>query len=1225
METSAAYVPVDRRLALRRGVPLPEKTVGAALFADISGFTPLTEALAMEFGPKRGAEELAGYLNLIYDASIAELYRYGGSVIGFAGDGMTCWLDGDDGRRAVAAGLAMQAVMRQFTEIRTHSGRVIPLSLKVGIAIGPVRRFPVGDPDYLLVDTLVGRTLERMALAEEHAARGEVVLAEADLAALQDIVHVSQWRQDDGNGARFGIATAINIDVPEMSWQETETDTADEPQWDSWLLPAVRRRLHAGEGEFLAELRPAITLFLRFSGIDYDEDDDAPQKLDRFIREAQQILMRYDGSLLQLTIGDKGSYLYAAFGAPTAHEDDAVRGVSAALDLQAMAARLTYLEPVQIGVTQGRLRTGAYGSRKCRTYGVLGDTVNLAARLMAAAPPGQILVSEVTRAATGDAFTWESMPSLRVKGKSEPVAVSRLVGRKTSQATRLQEPRYRVPMVGRVEEVAVVDEKLRLVRQSKGQIVGITAEAGMGKSRLAAEIIRRANDEGLVGLAGECQSYGTHTSYLVWQGIWRSFFGLDSAAPIEEQIATAEVELTRLDPSLAPRFPLLGAILNLPIPDNDLTASFDAKLRKSALEGLLIDALRARAKMQPMLVVLEDCHWIDPLSMDLLGVIARAIADLPVLLLVLYRPPERNQQRALPFDNLPYFTELALANFSPEEAKRLIDLKLRQFFGEDSIVPADVVAEITQRASGNPFYIEETLNYLRSLDIDPRDVARLREVDLPTSIYSLILSRIDKLDEQQQIAIRVASVIGRLFPAAMLWGVARELRDAASVRRALDMLSELELTPLDTPDPELTYLFKHIMTQQVAYESLPYVTRAVLHGQIGQYIETTRNDTLDQYLDLLAFHFDRSANTAKRREYLLRAGQAAQAAYANVSAIDYYSRALPLLDTQERPSVLLRLGEVLDLVGNWQRAEQIYREALAAAQEMNQPKIQAQSEVALGELQRKRGNYADAKVWYDQSLTTAERSGDRAGVAKASISAGTLASQQGDYATAMALYEKSLAIRRELGDRDNSARVLNNMGIVARAQGDDARARALHKEALAIRRELGDKRGLATSLANLGNLALDEKAYDEANAYMEETLALWRQVGDHWLIANALDNLGNLAREREELARARDLYRESLQINRQLGDKWTLAYLLEDIACLAVKQGHMERAMQLVGAAASLRADIGAPLSSAERAKLDGQLAPARQALGDKAASALDVGRSLGLDSAIEEALAEVA
>ena len=176
MELPIAYLPPDRVLAIARSQMLRERTAGAALFADISGFTPLTEALALELGPQRGAEELTVHLNRVYDALIGALERYGGSVIGFSGDAITCWLDGDDGRRAVVAGLAMQTAMQQFAEVHTYSGRVVSLGCKVAIAAGPVRRFVVGDADYLLIDVMAGATLDRLAEAEHAAERGQVVV-----------------------------------------------------------------------------------------------------------------------------------------------------------------------------------------------------------------------------------------------------------------------------------------------------------------------------------------------------------------------------------------------------------------------------------------------------------------------------------------------------------------------------------------------------------------------------------------------------------------------------------------------------------------------------------------------------------------------------------------------------------------------------------------------------------------------------------------------------------------------------------------------------------------------------------------------------------------------------------------------------------------------------------------------------------------------------------------
>src|SRR5919201_58495 len=177
MESSIAYIPIDRRISILTGERLADRTWGSALFADISGFTPLTEMLASQLGPKRGAEELTRQLDIIYGAVIDQIDRYHGSVIGFAGDAITCWFDGDDGLRATACGLAVQQVMAKFAEVKTPSGGTVSIAIKVAIACGPVRRFLVGDPNIQYIDALAGATLDRMAAAEHHAAKGEVVVS----------------------------------------------------------------------------------------------------------------------------------------------------------------------------------------------------------------------------------------------------------------------------------------------------------------------------------------------------------------------------------------------------------------------------------------------------------------------------------------------------------------------------------------------------------------------------------------------------------------------------------------------------------------------------------------------------------------------------------------------------------------------------------------------------------------------------------------------------------------------------------------------------------------------------------------------------------------------------------------------------------------------------------------------------------------------------------------
>ena len=1253
------YIPMDRRQAMARGQTLPERMNGAALFADISGFTSLTETLTRELGPRRGAEELTNHLNQVYDALITALHRYGGSVIGFSGDAITCWLDGDDGRRAVAVALAMQAAMQQFAEVRTHSGRIVSLGMKAAIAAGPVRRFVVGDPEYCLIDVMAGATLEHLAAAEHHGEHGEVILDAATVTTLRDGVQIAAWREDERTGDRFAVVTGLTLHAPETPWPPLPPGALRDQQVRPWLLPSVYELAH--QEAFLAELRPAVALFLRFGGIDYDRDEDATEKLTHFIRQVEEILRRYDGSLIQVTLGDKGSYLYAAFGAPVAHEDDAVRAASAALELRTLAGRLDFLTPPQIGITQGRMRTGAYGSTTRRTYGVLGDDTNLSARLMLAAEPGEILVSQPAREAAGDAFAWEERPPIKVKGKSEPVAIAQLVGPKEQRAIRLLEPRYALPMVGREAEVALLRAKMQLARHGQGQVVGLTAEAGMGKSRLAAEAIRLASEQGLAGFGGECQSYGTNTSYLPWHTIWRGLFGLEASQSPAEQIETLEARLERINPAFVPRLPLLGPVLNLPIHDNDFTRTFDAKLRKSSLEALLVDSLRTLATEQPLLLVLEDCHWLDPLSHDLIEQIGRAIAELPVFMLLVYRPPDP-QQQAPRVSQLPYFTRIMLAEFTPEEAGHLIRLKLAQFLGGTASVPPGFVEQITERAAGNPFYIEELLNYLRDRAIDPQDRQVLAALDLPASLHSLILTRIDHLSERQQTTIKVASVIGRLFRPAMVWGIYPELGQPQQVENDLQILSSVDLTQMDTPHPELTYLFKHVITQQVAYESLLYATRAMLHNQIGLFIEKTYQETLDQYVDLLAHHYDHSDNEDKKREYLLKAGDAAQGAYANSAAIDYYQRALPLLPEAEQVPVLLKLGQVLELVGQWHEAEEADRRALALAEDLQDLAGGAQAQRALGWLLRKRGDYPGAEAWLKRAQASFRQLSDAAGVshvladigevyrlqtkyaeargcydeslalaaavaepelrlaarAHALKGAGTLATWQGDYATARTLNEESLASLREVGDKPGIAALINNLGIVALFQRDLEAAHRMNDQGLALFRELGDQWSVGTLLNNQACVASDRGDYREARRLLRESMAIGRQLGAKAGLALSLNTLADVVLDEGDYASARPLLDESLLLNLELGDRTAIAYLLEDYGGLAAAEAQPDLALRLAGFAAALRATIGAPLPPAAQARVDRMLNPARRALDEAAAAAAwAAGQAMTLDEAI--------
>ncbi|MFN8472310.1 MAG: tetratricopeptide repeat protein [Anaerolineae bacterium] len=1205
---------------------MPTRTYGAALFADISGFTPLTEALARSLGPQRGSEELTRTLDLVYDALIIEIHHYGGTVISFSGDAITCWFDGDDASRATTCALAMQKRMKQFAVIELPNEQTAHLAMKVAVARGSVQRFVVGDPDILLLDVMAGVTLDRLAAAEHHAMRGEVILDHAAAVSLGRAAHIVEWRVDSGDGARFAVVKGFTKPASPCPWPPLAPDALTEDQVRPWVFPPVFERLRSGQGEFVAELRPAVTLFLRFIGIDYDNDPEATQKLDAYIRWVEGILARYDGYLMQITIGDKGSYLYAVFGAPVAHGDDPRRAAAAALDLRAIPPELSFIHPVQIGITRGRMRAGPYGGVARHTYGVIGDTINLAARLMQHAEPGQILVTDAIAEAIDDWFLMDRLAAITVKGKSEPVAVAALTGPRPQQRG-LQEVAYALPMVGRQAELALISGRLLEATAGRGQIVGITADAGMGKSRLLAEVIRQAGSRGFVGYGGAAQSFGTNNSYLAWAPIWQAFFGLDTATSMDEQIQTLTERIASLDPSLLPRLPLLGIVLNLPIPDNDLTQSLDAKLRKSSLEALLVDCLRARVRgadgfVAPHLIILEDTHWMDPLSNDLVDVLGRAIADLPVMIVLSYRPPEIDRLQVPNISFLPHFTKVALKDFSPDEAKRLILLKLEQLTGAEAAVPEAFVEQLTTRAQGNPFYIEELINYLNDKGIEPSDVQGLAALDLPTSLHSLILSRIDRLTESQKITIKVASVIGRLFRVRWLWGAYPGLGSEAQVRADLATLHRLDLTPEDQPEPELVYIFKHIITEEVAYESLLTAMRTQFHGNLAQFIESEYRDQVDQQLDLLAFHYFHSANDDKKREYLLRAGDAAQAAYANDAAIDYYQRLLPLLNGVDCVEVTLKLGQVLELVGRWDEVDALYRQGLAEAQALGDRRAEAQCRSAIGWLLRKRNQNAEASLWLAQAQEVFEQLGDQAGLGQTLHFAGAVATQQGDRARARELWQQSLEIRRQIGEKATVATLLNNLGIVAHLEGNYDEALEFYDESLALATEMGDRLAIARALNNRGMIYWDTSDFTAARTQLEASLALRREVGDRWGVANGLNNLGRVARDLGDYAGARRFFTESLTTNRELGDRGAIAYLLEDFASLAALENQPERALRLAAAAEALRETVGAPLSEPEQKRLAQTLAPVQESLGAEISAARWAdGRTLTFEQAIDMAL----
>jgi predicted ATPase/class 3 adenylate cyclase len=1259
MSNLATYIPLDRRRALARGESLPDYARGAVFFADISGFTPLTELLVQKVGPRQGADALARQLNRVYGALIADVHRQGGSVIGFSGDAITCWFDaaqpdpdapGADlpraALRAITAALAMQQSIARLATIPVAPDLAISLSVKASIAAGRVRRFLVGDPDRQVIDVLAGSLLDRMAAGEQVAQSGEVVLDGETARLVGETIQVQAWRA--AADQQFAVLDqAAGRERLELNRNESLQDLhlpLDEAEMRSWVLPGLYERMTTGQERYMAELRPAAALFIKFSGLDYDRDTDAGAKLDAYVRWVQSVLARYEGSLIQVTTGDKGSYLYLAFGAPLAHDDDARRAVAAALELRQPPQHLSYITGVQLGVGQGRMRVGAYGSETRRTYGVLGDATNLAARLMSHAQPGQILVSQNVAEAIGAHFHLRDLGEIAFKGKQRAQRVHAVVG----QRAQLADPHatlYAHPLVGRDAELARFDALLvDLARRRAGHILQIEGEAGIGKSHLVnvicAQAVKRVGAGQLRVAIGACQSMTRGVAYFAVRQLLRNLLGLpedrltESAADPLAARNQLESIVAQLNPAWLPRLPLLGDLLGVPVPDNEMTAAFDAQMRQEALITLALEIVQALARQRPLLLVLDDVHWLDEASQAIVLALARTLADQPVLLLLVHRPATLEAKRLFrEVAALAHRSHWPLAELPAAGIAALVSQRLG---GEVSPLALALIQALSQ---GNPFYTEELVDAMLdtgrlvveddcwTLSQDSRDALRrgdclvavgddwtlkpdapLSAVDLgiPDSIHGIVLSRLDRLPEPVKLTLKVASIIGRTFELDVLVRAHPAAPAGADLHAQIELLLTRDFARVETPEPQPRYIFKHTITQEVIYRTLLEDQRHELHCAVGETLE----QLLPGEIERLAHHFHssdlhRPAVRTKALTYLGAAGERAQRSYANEIALSYYERALALekrwawqkarvavlhilgrreeervalteADAAPPLDVALLWGDYYESISDYERAVRSVEGGLLLADKRGNETGAAQCLNRLGMIAWRQGDYDGAERYYrDTLLVVHTRSQLPREEAEARYGLSLVYRQLGRYDAAEEQLARNLALCRQLDDRQAEARALNSMGHLEHLRRNFPAAVARYEESLQIRQTIGDRAGIGTSLLSLAQGVSSLGDHGRAEPLLRKALQIHQALGDRWSSILIRNELGILYMMIGQLDRAEHALSEGLALSREIGDESGQAYILCNLGQVLRDGGHLARAEAMLAEGLAMAQEQG--------------------------------------------------
>jgi len=1204
MENPAAYIPLDRRRALAAGAELPTHTRGAALFADISGFTPLTESLVRVYGPRRGADELTRQLNEVYSAIIAPVHSYGGAVIGFSGDAISCWFDDNNGSapagllRACTAALEIQRAMAAFAGLDYPDGE-IALAIKTAVAAGPIQRHLVGNPNSRHIDVLAGALLERLAQTEQCATQGEVLV---EAASAQDWMAylLGEWVERAETRCFRVQALRQEISPSHDEIALTLPDDLVRP----WLLPPVYARIYSQQGRFLAELRPAAALFLRFSGLDFEADPDAGAQLDRYIRWVQSVVDRFEGSLIQLTTGDKGSYFYAAFGAPVAHDDDAERAVSAALVLGNSPNLFPFIHTVQVGISHGRMRAGAYGSPAQRTYGVLGDETNVAARLMSKAEPGQILISQRVAELVGERFALRSLGAMRFKGKSDPLPVFAVEGERNLSG---DEYRSLFPnrLEGRTAELAQMQGALTDALAGLGRLLRVEGEAGVGKSHLAAVFLEEAQGQGVQAAVGACQSTGRDVAYGAVGTMARQLVGL---AGQEVDSADAQIEHLRatigaLNPDWLVRLPLLGDLLHLPIPDNPTTAAFTPQLRQEALVALALEIVQMRARQRPLLLLIEDVHWIDEASSRLVLALARVLRQSRILLLLVHRPveadtasPVLNELLALAADSV-----VSLAELPPEGVVGLVRNRLGG--------PVDdlALALIQVQAQGNAFFTEELVESLAESQLlvqegerwslSPALLTRLQEdgcvrrvdgrwqlvanaplsavsLGMPDTIHGAILSRLDRLPEEVKLTLKLASVIGRVFDLELLAGVYPGTRQ--DLLEQIDVLSRRDFARLERPQPQMSYIFKHNITQEVVYRTLLESQQREVHSAVAERLESM----VPQAIERLAFHYhhgDLSRPTVRGKAlyYLDAAGERARREYANETALGYVERALAIENGWAR---LAARAELLHILGRREdEKEALHRMAdLPGGDEFRVQLLWGQYHEALSD-------YPAALTAMDAAAHSAQSAADSRGLIRALGRTGLIHWRQGNYPESVAAYNHALKLLAAAPDwAAEEAEIRYGLGILHRQQGKFGEAQSELERALALARQLENRPDEAKTLAALASIAENHRSdYAGALAYNRQALEIRQAIGDRAGEGSSLLALGQTSRRLGHYDQALSLFQQALSMQQALGNQWWQAIAWNEVGIVRMLVGQYPEAQVAMTAALAIVEEIGAAVGKA--------------------------------------------
>jgi class 3 adenylate cyclase/tetratricopeptide (TPR) repeat protein len=1038
----------------------------------------------------------------------------------------------------------------------------------------------------------------------------------------------------------------------------------------SYTPPHLAEKILTARTALEGERKQVTVLFADVSGFTSMSERLDPEEVHQFMNRAFELMLgevhRYEGTINQFL----GDGVMALLGAPIAHEDHAQRAVHAALGmqrvLQGYGAELQRTQGiafrVRMGLNTGLVVVASIGDNLRMDYTAVGDTTNLAARMLNLAEPGQIVIAEDTHKAVSGYFVTRPLGAQAIKGKAEPVNAYEVV-RARGLRTRLEvgAERELTPFVGREPELTLLQERWAESKAGRGQVICLMGEAGIGKSRLLWEFRRRLADEPVTWLTGRCISYGKEMAYLPIIDLLKHNFQVEEGDDDASISAKIERGMGALGEEIQPAIPHVKYLLSVP-PGDDAVPNLDAQQRRLKLFEALRAMMLQGGQRRPLILVVEDLHWIDKTSEEVLLYLADSLPTARVLLLVTYRPDYQN-----PFSERTYTTRLGLRTLSDHDSLQLAAGMLAM-----SEFPQELRNLIVRKAEGNPFFLEEVLKSLLEVGALRQRNGRyvltkqVSEIYVPDTVQDVIMARIDRLEEAPKRALQLASVIGREFTVRLL----ERISDVhAQLDRFLQELKVLEFIYERSFYPELAYMFKHALTHDVAYNSLLMQRRKELHRLIAMAIEELYTERLPESYEMLAYHYERGEVWQKALEYLVNAGQKAQQAYANQEALTHYNRALDMCerlgeavepatritlyagkgavhfllsefrasieahqrllevarqcgDRHKEAEALYQIGFGFFFAHEFEKSLEFSHQAQALASEIGNQNILAASLYVIAHVHAVTGKLDEAAHGFEAALRVSREAGDKGHEGFNLFMLGQLYSWKGEYEQSLRLLEQGFAIGHAHDLQFIVIRHLWQRGLSYGGQGEYAAALTSLQDALVLSDRLGAKVYKCRVLNSLGWVYGELYNLEAAIRYNQEGAEASYQIGDPEIIRNAEINLGDdylLLGDLEQAQRyLENVYRDTQQRG-PWGEeymKWRYAqHLYHSLGELWLARGDAARALEFADGCLKLAEPTVSRKNLVKGWRLKGQALLA-QSQGEEAeaalARALTIAREIG-------------